>query len=158
MIIRPPEPRDKDQMMDMARAMHAESPRFRNEPFSGDKFSQVLDHLIRGLGICFVAEDDGGLVGMAGGVLGQPPFSDYLYATDLGIYLRPEARGRLTAVRLVKAFEEFAFTKGAEEVILGISCDIEKMDGIKSFYEKLGYSLTSCAMIKTREQFNVQQD
>jgi len=88
-----------------------------------------------------VAEDsDGQIIGFMIAAMVPYIFSfKARYASDLAVYVIPEKRGTSAAIRLVKAFEEWADTQNAAEKKLGVSTaiNIERAHG---FYTKLGYN------------------
>jgi GNAT superfamily N-acetyltransferase len=138
----------------MARAMHAESPRYRHRNFSDVKVRGIIEYFISGpTGGAFVVEEDGVLTGMIGGVPVEDFFGTDKYASDLVIYVLPEKRGSSVLLRLVRVFEKWCFVdQGVAEVILGISTGIHAEATVR-VYERLGYSLSSYGLIKTREQW-----
>lgn len=128
--------------------MHIESPRFNKYLYSGAK----AENLIRGLithGGAFACEVNGELVGMIGGVLTEFFFSEATFACDLVLYVKPAYRTGRVAMQLVREFEEWAFSKGAAEVTLGISTGVTPDSTIK-LYEKLGYTIAGHSMLKRR--------
>ena len=138
----------------MARAMHAESPRYSKYAFCAMKTRGLVEYFISGpAGGAFVAEEDGILVGMIAGVPVEHFFSTDKYASDLVVYVAPEKRGSSALLRLVRAFEEWCFgTEGVREVTLGVSTGVHA-DATVRVYEKLGYTLHSYGLVKTREQW-----
>lgn len=153
--IRHPDEHDKGALLFMAKAMHIESPRFRGRDFNLDKMNGVVDFLLGDInsGI-FVVEEDGVVTGMIAGIVCEHFFGKDKYVSDLAVYVQPEKRGGSAALRLIRAFEEWSFKHGACEVLLGVSTGIE-MERTVALYQRLGYTLTACALIKTKEQFNV---
>jgi len=146
--IRPVTTHDTDAVLIMAEAMHAESPRFRNKNFLPEKTINIVAHLASNGG-GFVAELDGELVGMIGGVLVPHFFSDFKYACDLVVFVKPDHRGSTVAIRLVKTFEKWAFENGAEEVVLGVSTGVSQERTV-CVYQHLGYTLASYSLVKSK--------
>lgn len=149
--IRPLQAEDKTAVFHMATAMYAESPRFNVRTLSYVKTEKVIDFFISNpsTGRAFVAEYDGVLIGMIGGVIVEHFFSEDTYATDLVVYVKPDRRGSSAAVRLIKAFEQWAFSVGVDEVLLGVSTGINQADTVR-IYERLGYKVSSNSLIKTK--------
>ncbi len=147
MQIRPAQPHDLVQLLEMGRLMHAESPRFRPVPFSTEKAQQLIEQLIS-RGGAFVAEVDGALVGMFGGVVFEHFFSTTKMAADVVLYVTPEYRGGSLAARLVHAFERWAIEAGADELVLGVSTGIEA-ERTAGLYERLGYERSGISLLKT---------
>lgn len=81
-----------------------------------------------------------------GGILGMITpqyFGDDLMARDLAIYLRPEHRGGIAVVRLIKAFEQWARDRGAKEIYLSQSTGVE-VAMVEKLYQRLGYEVVGC--------------
>jgi GNAT superfamily N-acetyltransferase len=80
----------------------------------------------QGTHVLFVAETSDGQ--LAGGLLGcveRYYYSDELQAQLIQWYLRKSFRGTSIAPRLVKAFVEWARSRGASEVFMGISSGVD---------------------------------
>jgi len=134
---------DLDQMVAMCEALHAESPEYRGQPFLQEKTRRSLAMAIgpllgRSVNHTVVAEQDGVIVGMLAGYVTESFFCDVLFASDYVFYVSPAARGRMTAARLVRAFEAWARERGAAKVVPSISSGLE-MDRTYRFYIALGY-------------------
>ena len=137
-------------LLDMAEAMHAESPRYRDIPLSEGKLQSILQrmHDHPTLGALLVAEKEGAVVGMMWGYVDEFFFSEEKYATDILLYVLPEQRGTRAAWRLVKAFEDWAENVGALFIQPGVSTGIDN-EGYARFYERMGYSVTGLNLSKT---------
>lgn len=147
--IRQPTDSDTPAVLSMARAMHAESPRFRGMTFADEKALIVINHMIVNGG-GFIAERDGVIIGMIGGLIAEQYFSYDRYVSDLVVYVAPEYRGGSTATRLIKIFEEWAFSQdGVGEVVLGVSTGVHP-EATVCVYERLGYTLSAYGLMKTR--------
>lgn len=129
---------DIPTLIELGAALHAESPRFRRYPYSPRKVAEMALAVIPGGG-ALVAEIDGKIVGVMAGFVVEQWFSETKVASDLTFYILPEYRkkGR-AALMLVRAFEQWAKSKGAVDVVPGASTQIDP-DTTRSFYEKLGY-------------------
>lgn len=142
-------PADVPAVMEMGRAMFAESPRYRDKGFNEAKLLQMFNYILgaedHGF---FVAESPDGLIGMALGILAPYFFSDEVYACELVVYVTPGRRGSSAAVRLVKALEEWAFSQGARELLLGVSTGIDDERAV-CVYQKLGYTMAAHSLSKT---------
>ena len=138
-----------EDILDMAKQLHRESPHYCKFPFSIEKTSKIAQHVIN-MGGGFMATLDGMPIGMAAGILAEHFFSYEMYATDITIYVKPEHRGGTAAIRLIKALEKWAFDNGAKEVILGVSTQISSPRTV-CLYERLGYKIQSSALYKSKE-------
>ncbi|WP_167365638.1 GNAT family N-acetyltransferase [Pseudomonas saponiphila] len=105
--------------------------------FSPEKSAAFLHELINGAGVVFVAEVNGEVVGgMAGGIIDQW-FSDDLIAYDYSLFVEPSKRNGVVAVRLIRAFQEWAKIKGAKQIYMGIGTGVN-VEGTTRLYESQG--------------------
>jgi GNAT superfamily N-acetyltransferase len=145
---------DIPAIIEMGRALHAESPRYSRMSFAAEKIDALARSLIVGTlvsdapGGVLVAEKNGQIVGMMAGFVSAPFFSHDKIASDYTFYVKPEHRktGRI-ALKLVRAFEAWAIAAGAADIVPGTSTEIDA-DSTRRFYEKLGYKHYGHAMIK----------
>ena len=148
MIIRDATLDDAANLLRMGELMQQESPRFNKFTFDREKSAALINHLISiNNGIIVVAEKDGVIVGMLGGMVTEHFFSRDLYACDFVVYIEPEYRGGSTVIRMIKLFEQRAIELGAKEVSLGISTELQS-ERTASLYEKLGYIRSGISTIK----------
>ena len=148
MIIREANNDDAASLLSMGELMHNESPRFNKFTFDKEKAANLIQHLIAiDNGIVIVAEHEGNLVGMIGGMVCEQFFSKDLYACDFVVYIDPEHRGTSAIIRMIKLFEERAIKLGAKEISLGISTEIHA-ERTANLYEKLGYKRSGISTIK----------
>lgn len=147
-MVRPITDRDRSAVLRLAHALHKESPRYRDIAFSEGKAIAVIVQMIHHGG-GFVAEQQGEIVGMIGGMLTEYYFSMERFAADFALYITPEHRKSFLASRLVRAFERWAFSLGAREVTLGISTEIHPERTVR-VYERLGYKLSGYNARKSR--------
>lgn len=127
MKIRLAVPEDKDALIALALENQSEiahgnisvNPRRVDEALNG------LFMLNQGTHILMVAETlEGELAGALMGCVERYYYSDELQAQLIQWYLRPAYRGTSIAPRLVKAFVEWAKSRGASEVFMGISSGV----------------------------------
>jgi GNAT superfamily N-acetyltransferase len=152
--IRPIEATDVDVLVELGRLMHVESPRYREFPFSEAKVRATIKHLFeRGGG--FVADLDGTIVGMIGALRCEHWFSEAAFTVDVALYVLPEHRGSLIAVRLVRVYEAWAATQNVVEVILGVSTGVMPLETV-NLYERMGYEMVAYSLRKkNRSDVNV---
>jgi len=140
MVIRPGRYDDIEKLIEMGERMHKESA-YAFLPFDRDKvrrlmISYINDHETQcGL----VAEEGGVVVGMFAGYLSDYFFCDEKVACDIILYVDREHRGSSAAVRLVRGFCNWARERGAREICLGVSTEINPRTTGR-FYEKMGLS------------------
>lgn len=110
---------DLAAMVDLARAMHHESPRFSPYSFLGYRLRTTLEAVLNmgQRGCLLVAEHEGQIVGAFAGVAAEHFACDLLQASDLGLFIAPEHRGGTTAARLIRAYLDWARRIEAEPTI-----------------------------------------
>lgn len=138
----------------MGRDLYEESPRYRRFSYSEARVGALLRGMVGDTLVCdapggaVVAEDDGRVVGTLVGVVAPLFFSDDKVATDYTFYLRPEYRRRgRAAVLLLRAFEDWAISAGAVEIVLGATTLINN-DSTVGFLVKSGYSMQGYQLSK----------
>lgn len=111
-------------MVALGRLLHAES-RFRVLPYDEARLWQIgrrgLANRNPGL---LLAERDGRIVGMAIVVVGEHFFSAARTATIQLIYVHPDARGGMSAVKLLRAIRRLAGDAGAADLHLNVTTAI----------------------------------
>lgn len=144
-------PADFPAIVAMGRALHDESPRYRDMPFNPDKLLALAKRLHGSLlcsdAVILVAVADGQLVGVTVGVMAERFFNDERYVTDLTVYVKPEHRGGSAFLRMVKALEAWAAENGVADLAIGVSTEIHAERTVHA-YEKLGYRLAGYTMVK----------
>jgi hypothetical protein len=144
-------PFDKLAVLELGKLMHAESPRYKNKKWDDARAGQTIDN-VSTFGILYLAEEDGQLIGMIGGVCSQDIFGSDSTAYAMCHYVVPEKRKTSTAgIRLLRLFENWAFnTKGAFECGVNPSTGIET-EAVTRVYEKSGYVKVSNSLVKIKE-------
>lgn len=139
---------DVEAIVGMGLEMLAESPRLRNYNISVPKIRATAQAAIElPNGCAIVAESKGVLVGMAV-VFAVEYFLGFdKIVTDACIYVSPDHRGGTLFVRMMKKVEAWAHEQGADELLLGISTEIN-VDKTVRLYERLGYRVTAHNMLK----------
>lgn len=133
---------DMPALLALGERMHALT-RFKAHPFERDKLAQTFEALInQGQGkyaFLVAANAQGQVVGGLLGVMEQHIFSPGWCASVMHYDVLPEARGGGYAVRLLKAFEQWARNRKAIEINLGINSggDFER---VGRFAARMGYS------------------
>jgi GNAT superfamily N-acetyltransferase len=99
-----------------------------------------LDRMLRDDRACFyVAETEAGIVGMSSGSLTfGVEFGCAAEVEDL--YVAPRFRGRGFARMLMNRVLQWAGEQGASEIILVITAEAERTQGLTRFYEGFGFS------------------
>ena len=132
-------PFDLPEILEMARAFHAESPLHSPYLFSTEKVENLVGHAINAPEWCpVVAIDDAGLCGMAL-VFAMPMFfSDALQGGDLAFYVPQTRRGSLAAREMAEFIEQWRTRMGVVAMDIGINTGINH-DRALSFFMKCGY-------------------
>lgn len=149
MIIRPVRKEDTEQVIDMGARMHEESA-YAFLPFDRGKVrSLILSYLENPKTHCgLVAEESHKLIGMLGGYVSPYFFCSELVACDMVLFVDQDFRGSSAAPRLIRAFRQWALKRGARELCLGISTNINT-ERTGKFYERMGLSFVG-ALYKQR--------
>lgn len=141
MPIRFAEPKDLPALVELGARMHAMT-RFRSQPFNAQKVAQAFADLMnkgQQKYVFLVAEDSQGKI--AGGLIGlveQQIFSDDWTASVMHYDVLPEARMGGYAVRLLKAFEQWAKNRKVIEITLGVNSGVD-LETTGRFVQKMGY-------------------
>jgi ribosomal protein S18 acetylase RimI-like enzyme len=134
----------KEIAIELGRKMHLES-RF-------SKFSYDPETVIRLLNspsiFCKIAFQDELPIGFFVGMVQQMWFSTDKAGYDLALYVVPEKRGGMTAVRLIREFEKFCKENNCVTINLGAGAEISN-DSAKRLYTKLGYK--ECGFLSHKE-------
>lgn len=144
MRIRPATLDDLPRILDLGEMLHKESPRWSRITFSRARAESTLRLLLTDPnGVIFVAERDGVVVGGIAGVTEQHWASDDLVAHEMSLFMAPDARGGMSAIRLICSLRAWAKLRGAKWLHAGTSTglDPERTAGL---YERLGF--TRCAI------------
>ena len=149
--IRQATPADFPALIAMGRALHDESPRYRDMPFNPDKLlalgARLQGTLLSEDAVILVAHSGGELVGMTIGVIADRFFNDERYVTDLTVYVKPEHRGGSAFLRMIRALEAWAAAHGIADMAIGVSTEIHAERTVHA-YQKLGYRLAGYTMVK----------
>lgn len=73
--------------------------------------------------------------------------SPTLQASELMLYVEPQARGTGLAIKLVQRFTEIARQRGAQKLYVGSSTGIND-EGVRKLYERLGFKSIGSALSK----------
>lgn len=136
--VRPATEADIDELIAMSRVLHAASS-LRDISFCEPKLRALFRHAITARDhACLVYQRaDRTLSGMLVGFVTQHFFSLELMASDLFVFVRPEARGGIAAARLWSAFREWAIAAGAVTLCFG-TIGGEAPERTQRFYTGLG--------------------
>lgn len=130
----------------MGQRMAHESPRFSRSAFDSERCLALLHTLTNSDdGLVLVVGDEP--IGMMLGFVSEQFFSADKVAQELVVYVLPEHRGGRDVIRMIKAFEAWAITRGAKEIALGVSTEIAT-DRTTALYRHLGFVDSGVNLIK----------
>jgi GNAT superfamily N-acetyltransferase len=142
---------DLDILVEMGRAMHAESPAYRVTPYDECKvrevYQQLKGTLLTEAGCSFVAEEGGEIVGMAVAMASQHWFNRERMVTDLVVFVRPERRGGSAFRRLVRSLEQWTREQGITDLVVGISTGVHA-ERTAAAYAAMGFEPFSISLRK----------
>lgn len=136
-MIRPATHADIPRLVELGAILHSTT-NYRDRVYMPGKTGEFLGSLIGGLGVMFVAEVGGDLVGGLAGALTEQWFNNDLIAYDYCLFVEPSRRQGLIAVRLVLAFQEWAKIKGAKEIHMGVTTEVN-VSSTARLYARLGF-------------------
>ena len=93
----------------------------------------------------FVLEENGVIIGMLACIISEFLFSHKRVANELAWYVDKEHRGGTKALRLIKTYEDWAKSKGAN--IISMS-DLSQLQELGGLYKRLGYHLSESSYSK----------
>lgn len=152
MIVRPAEPYDVEACVELGRALHQESPRYRDLPYNEDAIHKLAHLCFTNPDYAaFVAEKDGEVIGMLSGAISSYFFCNLKFAADFTFYVQPEFRGTSAAFRLLSAFSLWAKIMGCREVRFGVTTAI-KPELAGRLYTKMGFVPEGTIYLKSIEE------
>lgn len=95
--------------------------------------------------IIFISEKDGEITGAIVCIITEMYMSNTVIASDLAWFVSKDLRGTPTSIKLLKTFEKWGKSKGAD--YLGMA-DIEGIGNLSKLYSRLGYSVTETTYLK----------
>jgi GNAT superfamily N-acetyltransferase len=140
-VIRRATPADICAIVELGRAMHAESPTHSRLSFSDARVTQLVASMIaRPLtALVLVSENDGAIDAGALAHIEPHWYSEDLVAQELAVYVAPNKRGTLRAARLVASIDAWARAMGAKLLQAGCTTGVAVNRTIE-LYEHLGFS------------------
>jgi len=120
----------------------------RSVPFDWDIMVEwVSDRIDDDGSLVLGAWSGSDLVGCVIGLTFVPPYSERVVAGDYIWYVRPEYRGGMVGVRLMKMFEDWAVGAGAVQILTGATSGIKSERGA-ALLERLGFVPTGTSVYK----------
>lgn len=139
---------DLPRILDLGELLHNESPRWSRISFSRRKSAAMLSALIESSdGVIYVAVEDGIVVGGIAGVIEPHWSSEDRLATEVSLFMAPEARGKMTPARLICVLDAWAKKRGAVWINGGTSTGLnpERTAGL---YEAVGWERCAIGLEK----------
>lgn len=130
---------DVQTVLELAKDMHKES-WFAAYDFDEAKAASIWERkqLFPNDWCLLLAEDNDQIIGVFVGFIVEHFFGRDRLSSDLILYVDPAHRGGTAAMRLVKAYEEWARNAGVKEIQLGIATNVH-VDRTARLFEKLGF-------------------
>lgn len=110
---------DIPAILNLGESMHAEG-RFSTMTYDRAGIAEALALTLTGKVFCCVSDNDG-IDGFVIGVAEKAWHSKELCASEICLYVKPVRRGGMIAIRLVKAFRDWAVSTGAHLIESGVS-------------------------------------
>jgi len=110
---------DIPRVAEIGARLHAESS-FKDLDYSHEKV-EAMCHTLHAAGFFVVAVKDDAVVGAMLGDVYRPWYSNDLVGIDYSLYIEPEHRNGLMAVKMIKRFEDWCTMMGAVQIRPGIS-------------------------------------
>jgi L-amino acid N-acyltransferase YncA len=137
-MIRPATHEDLDRIVQIGAALHSETDHFSRCRYVEDKVRKFIGTLIESDdGFVMVVERDGAVIGGMAAVSVEQWFSTDKIATEISVFILPEFRGGMDALRLLRAFRQWAERKQVAYAMAGISTGIHA-EKTKLLYEASG--------------------
>lgn len=146
--VRLAKPEDVSVIVDLMREFHSDSP-YKAIVFDKNKSKEFILGVIKGNvrnHICLVALREDQVVGFIVGAISNAPFSSDKIASELGWFVKKEARGTKASYLLFKAYEDWAYRAGAK--IVQSAYLPELTPGLDKFYDREGYRPVEQSYIK----------
>ena len=116
------------------------------KPFEKDLVEERLINAIDNEDyVVLVLDINGSLEGSLIGACIAPWMLSKPFAVELAWFVRKASRDGRSAIKMVKAYEAWAKSKGVTKVCMS---DLTKLQGLGKLYNRLGYSLTETSYIK----------
>jgi hypothetical protein len=142
-MVRPVITADLPAVMELARSNVNES-RFQGMPFDVAKVRRNLERMVLPRSdhfFCGAFTSEGVLAGYMVGSIEQYFFCDYTVATSVFLFVDPQQRGGLAALKLILAFRAWARNRRASEMYIGVAGGV-LVERTGRFLQRLGLKFT----------------
>lgn len=136
MLVRAATRSDLPDLVAWGKLMHEESD-YRTMPFDKEQIEKLAEMVFTcpSQFCAFMIEGEGFFVGQ----ISESFFSKQKIAYDILLFVLPEKRGGSAAVKLIKAYEEWAQDNEAAYAQLGVTTGIDEHRTL-CFYKRMGYN------------------
>ena len=93
----------------------------------------------------FISEKDDEVTGAIVCMVTEMYMSNTVIASEIAWFVSKDLRGSRSSIKLLKAFEDWGRSKGAD--YLGMA-DIEDISNLRKLYNRLGYSVSETTYLK----------
>lgn len=137
MKLRMATPDDLPAIVVLGRVMHQESS-FAPMDYDVDRVKETISDLMNKSQFVVVAEDTNGeVIGSMAGMCTQSWFGSDMVANDLALFIHPDHRGGMLAVKLIKTFVHWAKLAGAKQIRPGVVTGSRTAEAL---YDRLGFT------------------
>lgn len=133
-MIRNATEQDIQKLVEMGQALHDEST-YKHVTYSPERVAETC-RLMMTSGFIVVSEKEGEVVGVMMGDVYMPWYTAERMGIDFVLYITPEHRSGLMAIKMIKRFEEWCIAMGAKQIRPGIGTGVK---GAERLYQALGY-------------------
>ncbi len=131
---------DAKALVELGRQMHSESS-YSQLNFEPKRVLETFDWYLNDENkTAIIARKGDKPVGLYAGYMSKYYFSDEYVANDIAWFVTKSLRGTRVGLRLLDAFEKWAIDKGASEIRLGFTTDINPK-AFDSLMKKRGYDV-----------------
>ena len=142
-MIRNATEQDIPKLVEMGQALHDEST-YKHVEYSPERVAETCRLMIAN-GFLVVAEKDGEVIGVMMGDVYVPWYTTERMGIDYTLYIMPEHRNGLIAVKMIKRFEQWCIAMGAKQIRPGIGTGVK---GAERLYKALGYVVSGEQFLK----------
>ena len=136
--VRPAKPEEFWRIGELVDRIQEET-RFKDTPLDMHKLQQTYQQQFENFPIIvFFALNENFTAGLGAFMVTERYWNRDLISSDLMLYVRHEFRGSTAALRLIRAYEQWAMSYQVKEINLGISTGYE-VERTAQFYQKLGH-------------------
>lgn len=128
----------------LGRVMHDEST-FAPMNYDVNRVKETISDLIDKSQFVVVAEGTNGeLIGGMAGMVTQSWFGSDMVATDLAVFIKPDQRGGMVAIKMMRAFVQWAKLAGARQIRPSVHTGDERAEKL---FERLGFARCGASFV-----------